>query len=210
MTRAWRLFVGFLLVVFSFLAVLYFIGKPPAPPNNLIVLLEDPDGTTGAVDVITQGGSQSLTVAGQATGVSAADEAPRTPFFPAQTEINSIFGSTLNAQPQLPASFTLYFQPNSALLTPAAQTQIFRIVDEVQRRPIFNLSIYGHSDNTGDAAVGLRLSLDRAAAVRDALAAQGLDPTNFTIASLGDRDPLVPAAPGAQEPLNRRVEVVIR
>ena len=210
MTRFWRLFFIFLALTIAFLTAMYFLGQPPAPPKNLVILMQDPDGTTGAADVISQGGSQSLSKAGQATGVSSATEAPRTPYFPGDAEINGTFGSVLAARPTLPASFTIYFQPNSNLITAPALTQIIRIADEVRRRPVANVSIYGHSDNTGDAAVGIALSLDRAAAVRDALAAQGLDTSAFSIESFGDRDQLVPAAPGVQEPLNRRVEVVVR
>jgi outer membrane protein OmpA-like peptidoglycan-associated protein len=210
LSRAWRLFLVLFLLVGAFLVAMYFLGRPPAPPSNLIVLLQDPDGTTGSAEVISTGGNQVLSSAGQATGVSSANEKPRPPFALSPADLNGIFGDTTRARPLLPASFTLYFQPNSAFVTAAAQTQIFRIVDEVRRRPIADVSVYGHADNTGDAAIGIRLSLDRAAAVRDALAAQGLDPGNITVSSFGDRDPLVPAAPGAQEPLNRRVEVVVR
>ena len=210
MTRFWRLFFIFLFLTISFLTAMYFLGLPPAPPKNLVVLMQDPDGTTGAADVITQGGTQSLSKAGQATGVSSPDEKPRAPYFPGDAEINGTFGAVLRTRPELPASFTIYFQPNSNLITAPAQTQILRIADEVRRRPVANVSIYGHSDNTGDAAIALSLSLDRAAAVRDALAAQGLDAGAFSIESFGDRDQLVPAAPGVQEPLNRRVEVVVR
>ena len=210
MTRFWRLFFIFLALTIAFLTAMYFLGQPPAPPKNLIVLMEDPDGTTGAADVISKGGSQTLSKAGQATGTSSADEKPRTPYFPGDAEINGTFGGVLRARAELPASFTIYFQPNSNLITAPALTQIIRIADEVRRRQVASVSIYGHSDNTGDAAIALALSLDRAAAVRDALTAQGLDTAAFSIESFGDRDQLVPAAPGVQEPLNRRVEVVVR
>lgn len=210
MTRGWRLFFVFLLLVLAFLVSMYFLGQPPAPPSNLIVLLKDPDGTTGSAEVITGAGSQVLSKPGQASGVSSANEKPRAPFALSASQMNSFFGDVARARPTLPVSFTLYFQPNASFVTAAGQTQILRIVDEVRRRPIADISIYGHADNTGDLAVGIRLSLDRANAVRDALVAQGLDPGIMSIASFGDRDPLVPAAPGVQEPLNRRVEVVIR
>ena len=210
MTRFWRLFFIFLTLVVAFLTAMYFLGQPPAPPKNLFVLLEDPDGTTGAVEVRSEGGSQVLSVSHQASGVSSSAEKPRAPYFMSDAEINGIFGSTLRARAELPVSFTLYFQANSNLVTAAATTQILRIVDEVRRRSVVSVSIYGHADNTGDAALGITLSLQRATAVRDALTAQGLDTTTFTIESFGDRDPLVPATPGVQEPLNRRVEVVVR
>ena len=210
MTRFWRLFFVVLLLVVAFLTAMYFLGLPPPPPKNLIVLMQDPDGTTGSAEVTSGGASQVLAQAGQATGVSSANEKPRAPYFPGNAAIDGIFGSTLKARPDLPVSFTLYFQPNSNLVTAPAMTQVLRIVDEVRRRPQASVAIYGHADNTGDPAVGLALSLDRAAAVRDALVAQGLDPGLLSIDSFGDRDPLVPAAPGVQEPLNRRVEVVVR
>lgn len=210
MSRGLRLFVVLCAIVVAFLTAMYFLGKPPAPPSNLIVLLQDPDGTTGSAEVITSAGSQVLASAGQASGVSSASEKPRAPFTLSQSDLSDIFGATTRARPTLPVSFTLYFQPNSSFVTAAALTQVLRIVDEVQRRQVADVSVYGHADNTGDVNVGITLSLDRANAVRDALVAQGLDPGIITVASFGDRDPLVAAAPGVQEPLNRRVEVVVR
>jgi OOP family OmpA-OmpF porin len=210
LSRGLRLFLAFFVLAVAFLTAMYFLGRPPALPSNLIVLLQDPDGTTGSAEVITSAGSQVLASAGQASGVSSANEKPRAPFTLSQSDLNSIFGAVTRARPALPVSFTLYFQPNSAFVTAAALTQILRVVDEVQRRQVADVSVYGHSDNTGDATVGITLSLDRANAVRDALIAQGLDPAIVSVASFGDRDPLVAAAPGAQEPLNRRVEIVVR
>lgn len=179
-------------------------------PKNLIVLLKDPQGHTGAVEVSTGAGKEVLSKSGQATGVSGQGESPRAAFNLGKAKIDELFGDAIKARPILPASFTLYFELNRSTLTPAAQELVKRIVAEVRRRPVSSVSIYGHADSSGNAGANMRISLDRANKVRDSLTALGLDSKNFMVDSFGDHDPVVRTAKGVAEPRNRRVEIVIR
>ena len=56
----------------------------------------------------------------------------------------------------------------------------------------------------------LELGRRRALTVRNLLVAAGLDGLLIEVGSLGEEDPLVETADETSEPLNRRVEVVIR
>lgn len=177
-------------------------------PRNLIVLLQDPDGKIGRVEVSTEVGSQTLTKLREATGASSAAEPPRAPFIMTEEEVNAIFGDVIRERPVLPASFTLNFQPGASILATSG-VQIDQIIAEVRRRPISRVAIYGYATSRGNTVINLGSSLFRARAVSSALASRGLDTSNFIIDAI-----IVPEAAGAAQggapPDNRRVEVVVR
>ncbi len=62
----------------------------------------------------------------------------------------------------------------------------------------------------GDAASNDKLSLDRAIEVRAALVQDGLPVANARVTGRGEREPRVPTPDDINEPLNRRVEVIVR
>ena len=104
------------------------------------------------------------------------------------------------------------FEFGSATLSPAAQAAIGGV------KGMFGsnggaISVEGHTDAIGDDASNLRLSEQRAAAVRDALAAQLGSGFTFTPVGFGETKPIAPnqKADGSDDPngraQNRRVEV---
>jgi outer membrane protein OmpA-like peptidoglycan-associated protein len=206
-----RFFVisAILAVVGGGLVFLYWSSSQPSNLKNLIVLLEDPEGKVGELEIAAGGSRQVLSKSHQATGVSSAEEAPRAPFIVSDEEIEKIFGDVIKERPPLPVSVTLNFQPGVSILV-SAGPQIEQIVAEVQRRPVYRLSIYGYASITGNAASNLGIALLRARSVGRALASRGLDPQNFDVHSLLDREGVAPTTTGAAVPGNRRVEVVIR
>ena len=52
------------------------------------------------------------------------------------------------------------------------------------------IEIGGHTDNTGDKAANLKLSEERAAAIRDAFVAEGVNASIFTVKGYGDAEPV--------------------
>jgi outer membrane protein OmpA-like peptidoglycan-associated protein len=72
------------------------------------------------------------------------------------------------------------------------------------------VSIVGHTDTTGTRDYNFRLGLRRAERVRGRLQAVGAAPTELTVESHGEDNPLVPTGDGVSEPRNRRVEVTVR
>ena len=197
-----------LLVAGLLLAIMSLAGC--GHPRDLVVLMEDPQGKTGQIEVTSAAGSQTLAESGSATGVSGSEETPRAPFQIDSTDIDAIFGAAIKARPVLPASFTLYFELDSSTLTATARLEIAKIVSEAKRRPVSEISIFGHADRTGSNAINLRISLERATVVRNTLDAAGLRGATYIVEFFGDRDLLIPTAPGVAEPLNRRVEVIVR
>ncbi len=69
--------------------------------------------------------------------------------------------------------------------------------------------IVGHTDNTGPDAVNDPLSVQRAEAARQYLAARGVDPRRVSIAGRGEREPIANNATDAGRAQNRRVEIFL-
>ncbi len=193
------------------LAALALLALSACAPNNLFVLLEDDDGKVGAIQVQNEAGAQTLNQAGQATGLDRAGQEPVEPFVLEEDEIREVFGEALDAQPEPPVTFLLYFRTGTSELTAESQAlipDILRTIDERETPP--RIAVVGHTDTLGAASVNAALSLDRANVVRDLLLSRDLDPDFVEATSHGENNPLVPTADNVSEPRNRRVEVTIR
>jgi outer membrane protein OmpA-like peptidoglycan-associated protein len=87
---------------------------------------------------------------------------------------------------------------------------VAEIIRVVREHPAPDVVAIGHTDTTGAAQNNFALGRQRAIAVRNLLAAAGLDPALVEVMSLGEEDPLVPTPDETLEPRNRRVEIAIR
>lgn len=72
-----------------------------------------------------------------------------------------------------------------------------------------NVTIVGHTDNTGSDAVNDPLSVNRAARTRDYLISRGAASNRFRIDGRGSHEPLVPNDNEANRAKNRRVEIYV-
>ena len=87
---------------------------------------------------------------------------------------------------------------------------IRRGLAEVRRRDSHDISLNGHTDRTGEADWNMKLSLERANAVKVLLVEQGVSADYLTIEYYGESKPVIPTEDNVSEPKNRRVEVVVR
>lgn len=71
------------------------------------------------------------------------------------------------------------------------------------------ITIVGHTDNTGSAAINDPLSIDRAAHTRDYLTSRGAAPERFTVEGRGDHEPIASNNDSAGRARNRRVEIYV-
>ncbi len=76
--------------------------------------------------------------------------------------------------------------------------------------PHMRVRVIGHTDSTGSDAINNPLSVDRAASVRDYLAARGVQSARVEIAGRGSREPVADNASDAGRAANRRVEIFLR
>lgn len=84
-----------------------------------------------------------------------------------------------------------------------------RLATSLTQHPVTTVSIIGHTDSTGSDAINNPLSVNRAAATRDYLAARGVSSGRMTIAGNGSRQPVADNATAAGRAMNRRVEIYI-
>jgi outer membrane protein OmpA-like peptidoglycan-associated protein len=75
--------------------------------------------------------------------------------------------------------------------------------------PKMRVTVIGHTDNTGGPEVNNRLSLDRAASVRDYLRSRGLDTSRMIINGRGENEPMASNDTQVGRAQNRRVEIYL-
>lgn len=99
------------------------------------------------------------------------------------------------------------FDFDSAKLTPASLTILDSVANTLTRRPNFNIEVRGHTDSHGADDYNLRLSQQRAEAVRDYLIEKGTPATQLTAAGFGEADPIADNGTEEGRALNRRVSL---
>ncbi len=107
------------------------------------------------------------------------------------------------------ALHNIYFELDSASLTPESAPALEQIARLMAERPDLEVLIVGHTDSQGSLEYNLGLSRERAAAVVEALAAQhGVERRRMTPAGVGFLAPLASNRSEAGRAENRRVELV--
>lgn len=103
----------------------------------------------------------------------------------------------------------IYFEYNSSALKSESEEGIQMIADFLQRNPDLRVELAGHTDNVGRESYNLKLSTNRANAVRKALIAKGVDKTRLTVKGYGTSRPVVPNDTEEHRAINRRTEMII-
>jgi len=101
------------------------------------------------------------------------------------------------------------FETNKYALSQDAQLKLAKLSGIIQAHPGLNLAIEGYTDTTGTPDYNLKLSQQRADAVRDFLVTQGLPADTITSKGLGQADPVADNSTAAGRKLNRRVEIIV-
>jgi outer membrane protein OmpA-like peptidoglycan-associated protein len=182
---------------------------PSSPSPTLVVLLPDPDGTTGRARVSNEFGAVELTEERHSTLVTS-DGRPAPVRVMEASEVERIFGAALKALPPAPRHFTLQFRFESDELTDESRALVPEILQAVKDYPVPEVAVVGHTDTLGDAASNVALGLKRATTVQRLLVTSGLDPSIIEVRSHGEADLSVKTANNTAEPRNRRVEIVVR
>jgi outer membrane protein OmpA-like peptidoglycan-associated protein len=127
-----------------------------------------------------------------------------------QSEIKSRYGELLRVAPRPPRRFTIYFNPDTTVLTVTSKKLLPAIAAAVSQRSPCEISVIGHTDRVGSRQYNIGLSLRRARQVAEWLRQIPSGITALKIESYGEEDPLIPTPDGVAEPRNRRVEIMIR
>ena len=180
-----------------------------ASGNTVVVLLPDPDGHAGEIEISNEDGTRNINQAGYAVSVSTGN-APQPAVKMSEKEIKHIFAKALAIEPVPSAKYILYFFLDSIELKPDSRASMKAIISEIEKRASTDIEVIGHTDRSGDEEFNMALSRRRAERVRNLLVAAGIAPAAIRVAFHGEGNPLIQTADNVHEPLNRRVEVIVR
>ncbi len=200
-TRRYPTFIllGFILLMFSGCA-----------PKTTVVLLPDPGGHVGHISVANKAGTFDMTHKDESTVISGRESKPSKPTILSAEEIQARYSHVLDALPEPPKHFILYFHSESTDLTEKSRKELPQILQTIATRKSENISVIGHTDTAGDKKYNLQLSQRRAQAVSRLLIKDGVAAAFLSVTSHGEENPLIITGDNVHEPRNRRVEVVIR
>jgi outer membrane protein OmpA-like peptidoglycan-associated protein len=94
-------------------------------------------------------------------------------------------------------------------LKPDAQIKLAKLSGVIQSHPGLHLAIEGHTDSIGSDEANMKLSQQRADAVRDFIVQQGLAPDTVTAVGLGRAEPVADNNTDEGRQKNRRVEIIV-
>jgi outer membrane protein OmpA-like peptidoglycan-associated protein len=172
--------------------------------EKLSLLTDEGSSASGAVAVLDpKSGAEIGTLSAANTTARLGGSAVR-----ARTMDPAAYAELLAALPPPPQHFRLYFLEGTTTLTEASKPAFAQLQALVT--PGSYVQIIGYTDTVGSEADNQVLSERRAAEVKRALIAQGLPVQDATTTGRGEHDLAKPTPPGVDEPLNRRVEVILR
>ena len=103
----------------------------------------------------------------------------------------------------------ILFKTNSSELSPAARESLVRFAVSLRDNPDTDITIYGHTDNTGSRAVNEKLSKERALSVANFLVGNSISRNRMKTEGLAYDVPVADNSTAEGRALNRRVEVYI-
>lgn len=101
------------------------------------------------------------------------------------------------------------FEPGETELQDDAMSNLEDVVELLASEPGRRVRIEGHTDSTGPAEANLRISEQRATAVRDALVERGIEAGRITVKGMGEDFPIAPNDTEEGRRRNRRVDVIL-
>ena len=171
--------------------------------KELIILIPDSDGGTITVD--------NMLISTPLDGVAVKSDDSARYIHVDQKFINERFGDALRVLPSSGRLFTLYFKLGGIEISNNSQPILEELLSVIREHiNIVEVEVTGHTDNKGSIEDNDVLSLERARVIIRVLEQVGLTPRFVRIVGRGERDLLIKSEDERDEPLNRRVEVLVR
>jgi OmpA-OmpF porin, OOP family len=117
---------------------------------------------------------------------------------------------TVNIKYDPAKSYTLdnvHFDFGKATLRPESYKELNELVDYLQDHPDLRIEIAGHTDNIGDESANLKLSQERAAAIKAYLVRKKIPASTVIAKGYGETVPVADNETEEGRQLNRRTEV---
>ncbi|MHA4845667.1 OmpA family protein [Flavitalea antarctica] len=108
------------------------------------------------------------------------------------------------------AARNIFFNTGSDQIQRKSYPGLDEVASIMQKSPGLKLQIDGHSDNTGQASRNLRLSQQRAEAVKKYLVSKGIAADRLGATGYGDQKPLAENSTKLGQSTNRRVEMKLK
>ena len=115
----------------------------------------------------------------------------------------------VNERGRFIATEPILFNTGQATLRPASEQALDKVAELLKQRPEIKLEIIGHTDNLGVESHNLKVSADRAAAVRDYLVKRGIDTPRFEVKGMGSAQPISSNDDRLGRQANRRIDFLI-
>ena len=101
------------------------------------------------------------------------------------------------------------FETDGYTLTGGAQQMLSAVADKLKACPDAKVAVTGYTDNTGNDAINIPLSGNRATSVANYLEAQGVPAGEITAKGMGAASPVAGNDTDAGRAKNRRVEIAV-
>jgi len=196
-----------LFAVFLLAVLVASFWRAPEKAPELFAVLPARDGHVGAIVVRGPGSEKVINEAYASVSINGSTQ---TNGSLSQAQVREMFGSTIEALPGSPASFTLYFLEGKDELTPESRSELDNVFSELKRRPLPDIVVIGHTDTVGSLEFNDKLSLARAERMREMLISLGLPAERIQAAGRGKRELLIQTEENVSEPRNRRAEISVR
>ena len=124
-------------------------------------------------------------------------------------QFNSILQTRDTARGLIVNMSDVLFDTARYTLKPGAREKLAKVSGIILGHPGLKIAVEGHTDSVGGDEYNMRLSENRASAVRDFLTAQGVPAASVTSQGFGKTIPVADNATAAGRQQNRRVEMVV-
>jgi outer membrane protein OmpA-like peptidoglycan-associated protein len=124
-------------------------------------------------------------------------------------QFNSILQTRDTARGLIVNMSDVLFDTGKYALRPGAREKLAKVSGIIMSHPGLRIQVEGHTDSVGGDEYNMRLSENRADAVRGYLVEQGVQPGNVTAQGFGKTLPVADNTTAAGRQMNRRVELVV-